>query len=102
MLASGERLAVVTDGARGSAAAGLAIRLPLVREASATRIPSVDATGAGDAFTASLLASLSEIWPPSADVVAAALERAADAGAVATTALGAQATAIRNATGSGA
>jgi len=89
-LATSERLAVVTDGERGSAAAGASIGRTLVHEAAALIRPAVDATGAGDAFTASLIGSLAPSWPPTADAVAVALERAAVAGAAATTAIGAQ------------
>jgi len=92
-LGSAERLAVVTDGERGSAAAGASIGRTLVQEAAANRRPTVDTTGAGDAFTASLLASLAPTWPPGAEAVAAALERASAAGAAATTVIGAQSTA---------
>ena len=102
LLATGERLAVVTDGTRGSAAAGLAKTRAVLQGASAAGRPSVDATGAGDAFTASLLASLAPQWPPAADLVATALERAALAGAAATTAVGAQSPTARDAPDAGA
>jgi ribokinase len=89
-LGTSERLAVVTDGARGSAAAGAAIGKTLRHGASATERQSVDTTGAGDAFTAALLAALAPGWPPDADAVSSALEEAARAGAMATTVIGAQ------------
>ena len=90
-LGTPDRLAVVTDGRRGSAAAGAAVVRTLVQAASSTDQPSIDTTGAGDAFTASLLADLVPGWPPEPETVASALERAALAGAAATTAMGAQA-----------
>ena len=92
-LGTAERLAVVTDGERGSAAAGGSIGPTLAQGAAVNRRPTVDTTGAGDAFTASLLASLAPTWPPGAEAVAAALERASVAGAAATTVIGAQSTA---------
>jgi sugar/nucleoside kinase (ribokinase family) len=100
-LADPQRLAVVTDGERGSAAAGARIGRTLVQGAATTRRPSVDTTGAGDAFTASLLVSLAPSWPPGAEAVAAALERAAVAGAAATTAIGAQSVAHPDPAGNG-
>jgi len=92
-LGTAERLAVVTDGERGSAAAGGSIGPTLAQGAAVNRRPTVDTTGAGDAFTASLLASLAPTWPPGAEAVAAALEGASVAGAAATTVIGAQSTA---------
>jgi sugar/nucleoside kinase (ribokinase family) len=89
-LATSERLAVVTDGARGSAAAGASIGKTLSHGASATKRQSVDTTGAGDAFTAALLAALAPGWPPDAEAVSSALEESARAGAMATTVIGAQ------------
>ncbi len=89
-LGSTKRLAVVTDGERGSAAAGLSLGQMLVQNPSPARAAPIDTTGAGDAFAASLLASLAPGWPPGAEVLAAALERASLAGAEATTAIGAQ------------
>jgi sugar/nucleoside kinase (ribokinase family) len=89
-LATSERLAVVTDGGRGSAAAGASIAKALSHRASPTVRRSVDTTGAGDAFTAALLAALAPGWPPDAQAVSSALEEAARAGAMATTVIGAQ------------
>jgi ribokinase len=90
-LGTAERLAVVTDGDRGSAAAGAGLVRTLVQTASSTGQPSIDTTGAGDAFTASLIADFVLGWPPDPEAVASALEHAALAGAAATTAIGAQA-----------
>ena len=89
-LGTAERLAVVTDGERGAAVAGVSMRRTLSQRASRPNAPTVDTTGAGDAFTASLLASLAPSWPPDANALAAALERAALAGAEASTTIGAQ------------
>ena len=90
-LATPDRLVVVTDGERGASAAAGWIERPVARPARGPRAPAVDSTGAGDAFTASLIASLAPVWPPSADAVVAALDLAAAEGAAATTAIGAQA-----------
>jgi ribokinase len=89
-LATAERLAIVTDGARGSAAAGASLESTNVHGAAALDGAAVDTTGAGDAFTASLIGSLAPGWPPTADVVAMALERAAVEGAAAAATFGAQ------------
>ena len=95
-LARHDRLAVVTDGERGSAAAAGWIETTIVRDAHAPNGPAVDSTGAGDAFTASLIGSLAPSWPPTGEVVAASLELAAREGAAATTAIGAQSVAARS------
>ena len=89
-LSTPERLAVVTDGERGAAAAGASLGRTIVCGATARSGPALDTTGAGDAFMASLVGSLAPTWPPTADGVAAALEHAAVKGAAATTAIGAQ------------
>lgn len=89
-LGTADRLAVVTDGERGSAAAGAALVRTVVQAAASAGRPIVDTTGAGDAFTASLLADLVPGWAPDPEAVASALERAALAGAAVTTAVGAQ------------
>jgi sugar/nucleoside kinase (ribokinase family) len=98
-LATQERLAVVTDGERGCAAAAGWIEKTIVGDAQAPGRPALDSTGAGDAFTASLIAALAPGWPPSAAAVAAALELAAREGAVTTTAIGAQSVAAAGDTG---
>jgi ribokinase len=89
-LARQDRLAVVTDGERGCAAAAGWIETPIVRDAHSPSAPAVDSTGAGDAFTASLIGSLASSWPPTREDVGAALELAGREGAEATTAMGAQ------------
>jgi len=89
-LATAERLAVVTEGERGSAAAGSSLASTILHGAAALRRPAVDTTGAGDAFAASLIGSLAPSWPPTADAVAMAIERAALEGAGVTTTIGAQ------------
>ncbi|MEZ4390832.1 MAG: PfkB family carbohydrate kinase [Polyangiales bacterium] len=77
-------LAVVTRGARGWEAAWGERRW----RGEAERVEAVDATGAGDAFTAGLLATL---WrgPWGEGVIEAALRRAAALGALAVTKMGA-------------
>jgi len=89
-LAREDRLAVVTDGERGCAAAAGWIAGTIVRDAHAPSALAVDSTGAGDAFTASLIGSLAPSWPPTEEAIAAALELAAREGAEATIAVGAQ------------
>jgi sugar/nucleoside kinase (ribokinase family) len=89
-LATAARLAVVTDGERGSAAAGATLGSTIVHGAAALSRAAVDTTGAGDAFAASLIGTLAPSWPPTADGVATALERAAVEGAAVTTTMGAQ------------
>lgn len=88
-LATDDRLVVVTDGARGAAAAGLDLPDPL------TCVPPgggvvIDATGAGDAFTAVLLSTLAGAWPPAPELIRTALEAAVLAGSEATRVAGAQ------------
>jgi sugar/nucleoside kinase (ribokinase family) len=83
-------LAVVTDGAAGATAVTAAGTATVGPEA--VPVPSVDATGAGDAFAAALIASLAAgPWPPGQDAVQDALAAAADAGAQAAGVIGAQA-----------
>jgi ribokinase len=88
-LATGDRLVVVTDAGRGSVTAGVSLS-----GAVATRSPSAataqDATGAGDAFAAVVLARLVPAWPPSEDAIRGALDEAIEAGARAAAVLGAQ------------
>ena len=83
-------VAVVTDAARGSIACGGPLEAPL-----ATSSPGdhdvVDTTGAGDAFTAALLAELVVAWPPDRAGLVTALTRASAAGADAASVRGAQA-----------
>jgi fructokinase len=88
LLAAGPALVAVTLGAHGCvlATSGTAV------EAPGFRVRAVDTTGAGDAFTAALLAGLLQSPPPHS-LDAAALRRLADranaAGAIACTRKGA-------------
>ncbi len=82
-------LAVVTAGAEG-AEAGLSGG-PTVRVAAADIGPVLDTTGAGDAFTAALVARLAGgPWPPEEDGLRVALEESAVAGGLAAGVAGAQ------------
>jgi sugar/nucleoside kinase (ribokinase family) len=96
-LARSDRLVVVTDGRRGCAAAGLGVNGTLAAEAPATAV--LDATGAGDAFTAELLSRLAPAWPPHVRLIHEALAAASQAGGEASAQLGAQAPAAREADG---
>ncbi|HEV7199405.1 MAG TPA: carbohydrate kinase family protein [Candidatus Limnocylindria bacterium] len=81
-------VAIVTDGASGAAAAATEGAVEVRGRARSV----LDATGAGDAFAASLIAALSgEGWPPSLAVLQHALENAAARGADVAGAVGAQA-----------
>jgi sugar/nucleoside kinase (ribokinase family) len=54
--------------------------------------PAIDTTGAGDAFAATLLATLlGAQWPPSSEALGAALTAASDAASAVANAVGAQA-----------
>lgn len=82
-------VAIVTAGASGAAigAAGGAVAVAAVVGPS----PIVDATGAGDAYVAALIARLADdAWPPDADALREAAEEAARAGAAAARVRGAQ------------
>ena len=82
-------IAIVTGGAAGSAAAGpgFALSVPAVEQAT----PMVDATGAGDAYTASLIGRLLESgWPPGLTTLRDAMQRAAREGGLVSGVLGAQ------------
>ena len=68
----------------------IAVASTILLAAAALSGPAVDTTGAGDAFAASLIGSLAPSWPPTADAVAMAIERAAVEGAAVTTTMGAQ------------
>ena len=84
-----ELIAVVTGGATGSAAAGpgFALSVPAVEQPT----PVVDATGAGDAYVAALIATLlGADWPPDVPTLRGAMERAARAGGLVSRVLGAQ------------
>lgn len=82
-------LVVITDGPRGAAAAWPGGCLEV---ASAAR-RALDATGAGDAYVAALLAELVNrvaSWPPTDTGLRAAMRLAAEAGAAAVQVVGAQ------------
>lgn len=85
-------LAVVTGGAVGAAAA---TSQPERGEIEVGPFPietPIDATGAGDAFAATLLAELAaQPWPPDHETVRRAMVEASRLGALAATRLGAQA-----------
>ena len=88
-LATDDRLVVVTDGARGAAVAGLALPAPLTASPPGGGV-ALDATGAGDAFTAVVLSILADSWPPSPELIRTALDAAVQAGQEATQVAGAQ------------
>jgi sugar/nucleoside kinase (ribokinase family) len=84
-------IAVVTDGASGSAAAGASLGTPLRVPAAPLPGEVLDATGAGDAFTAALIAALSEgPWPPAARALQDALASGNRLGGLVARVLGAQ------------
>jgi sugar/nucleoside kinase (ribokinase family) len=83
-------IAVVTGAAAGSAAAGpgFAISVPAADATS----PMVDATGAGDAYTAALIVRLGAAgWPPDAGTLRDAMERGSRDGGLVARLVGAQA-----------
>ena len=80
---------VVTAGTAGSAAVAEGHALEV--QATTADGPMIDATGAGDAFLAALLWALApEPWPPDAEVLRTAMQRASQAGAEAARVMGAQ------------
>lgn len=82
-------ISVVTGGAAGSAAAGPGFALSVAARDPAT--PMIDATGAGDAYAAALVAALLDArWPPEVPVLRAAMEAGSVAGGLASRVLGAQ------------
>jgi sugar/nucleoside kinase (ribokinase family) len=84
-------IAVVTGGALGAAAATTTQSGDVEVEPHAIETV-VDATGAGDAFGATLLAELAaRPWPPENDALREAMTEASRLGALAATRLGAQA-----------
>lgn len=90
-LAGPDRVAVVTSGGRGSAVAGV-VGAP-GRWVAAPTLPGevLDATGAGDAFTAGLIAGLrAEPWPPASRALEAALVAASRLGGLVARVAGAQ------------
>jgi sugar/nucleoside kinase (ribokinase family) len=89
-LADRAELVVVTAGIAGSAAS-LGGR---VVEAAAPELPgpTVDATGAGDAYVAALIARLADApWPPGEDVLRKGMDEGSHAGALVARVVGAQA-----------
>jgi sugar/nucleoside kinase (ribokinase family) len=83
-------IAVVTGGVAGSSAAGpgFALSVPAVEQPTAM----LDATGAGDAYLAALILGLFDAgWPPDVAALRGAMERGAEAGALVSRVLGAQA-----------
>lgn len=82
-------VAVVTGGAAGSGAAGPGFALSVPVEDAST--PMVDATGAGDAYAAALIAALLGTgWPPDLTTLRAAMEAGSRAGGLVSRVLGAQ------------
>jgi ribokinase len=82
-------IAVVTGAAAGSAAAGpgFALSVPAIEQPS----PMLDATGAGDAYVAALIAELlGATWPPDVQTLREAMERGSRDGALVSRVLGAQ------------
>ena len=83
------RLVVVTDGSSGAAASGHGITLSL--PAAEPSLMVVDATGAGDAYAAALIAALSASpWPPDRQTLRAAMADADRLGALVCGVVGAQ------------
>ena len=83
-------IAVVTGAAAGSAAAGpgFALSVPAIEQPT----PMLDATGAGDAYVAALIAALlGAPWPPDMRTLRDAMERGSRDGALVSRVLGAQA-----------
>lgn len=84
-----EAVAVVTGGALGSSAAGPGFALSVPAHDAAT--PVVDATGAGDAYAAGLIADLLDVaWPPDVPTLRAAMEAASRLGGLVSRVAGAQ------------
>jgi sugar/nucleoside kinase (ribokinase family) len=84
-----ELLVIVTGGSHGSAAAGR--ELLIVEPAPHIEEPMIDATGAGDAYAAGLIAGLlDEGWPPSHAALQAAMTAASRLGALVSRVAGAQ------------
>ena len=82
-------IAVVTGAAAGSAAAGpgFALSVPAIEQPT----PMLDATGAGDAYVAALIAELLDAtWPPDVPTLRDAMERGSRDGALVSGVLGAQ------------
>ena len=82
-------IAVVTGGAAGSAAAGPGFALSVPAQDPAT--PMLDATGAGDAYAAALIAALLPAsWPPDVPTLRAAMQAGSRVGGLVARVLGAQ------------
>ena len=82
-------LVIVTGGAQGSAAAGNG--LSILEPAPHTEDPMVDATGAGDAYAAGLVAGLvDEGWPPPHAALQTAMTAASRLGALVSRVVGSQ------------
>ncbi len=84
-----DTLAVVTGGPEGSAAAGHGMAIEVSPDAPVAGM--LDATGAGDAYAAGMIAALLDgPWPPRASVVRDAMRRAGERGALVSQVIGAQ------------
>lgn len=82
-------VAVVTGGPDGSAAAGHGMTVAVSPDAPIAGM--IDATGAGDAYTAGMIAGfLGAPWPPDASVLREAMRGAGRLGALASQVIGAQ------------
>ena len=82
-------IAVVTGGMAGSAAAGPGFAISMA--ALESTAPVLDATGAGDAYAASLIGCLSEGgWPPKEAQLREAMEQGSRDGAMVARVIGAQ------------
>lgn len=80
---------VVTGGPDGSAAAGHGMAVAVSPDAPVAGM--IDATGAGDAYTAGMIAAfLGAPWPPDASALHEAMRRAGRLGALASQVIGAQ------------
>ncbi len=83
---------IVTDGPRGSRARGRGLAAEVEVPADELRGALVDPTGAGDAYAATVVASLlDEAWPPTVEALHAAMQRGSRLGAQVARVIGAQA-----------
>lgn len=87
-LAALARVPVVTHGAAGSVAVVEGALLDVAGGAAPR--PAVDATGAGDAYVARMIAMLLDAWPPNPPTLRAAMLAASAAGAEVAAVVGAQ------------
>jgi len=84
-------VAIVTDGERGSAAAGSDLEMPVVVPAPPIATPATDPTGAGDAFAAAVIAAVAvSRWPPSSATLEGAMVAGSRLGALVARVIGAQ------------